>query len=78
MSAIRYGLRGKSFRPSEPEKVMAAWADAWNSIVRLLRSGAIKPIVAKTFPLNEAADALRYLLRVAPSAGSSSQSDEPR
>src|ERR1700730_13859569 len=38
----------------------AAWADAWNAIVRLLQSGAIKPIVAKTFPLAEAADALRY------------------
>src|SRR5712664_3102617 len=25
-----------------------AWADAWNVILRLLRSGAIKPIVAKT------------------------------
>ena len=38
----------------------AAWVDAWNAIVPLLRSGAIKPIVAKTFPLAEAADALRY------------------
>jgi NADPH2:quinone reductase len=38
----------------------AAWADAWNTIVPLLRFGAIKPIVAKTFPLAEAADALRY------------------
>src|SRR6195256_4585051 len=32
----------------------AAWADAWSVIVPLLRSGAIKPIVAKTFPLVEA------------------------
>jgi NADPH2:quinone reductase len=38
----------------------AAWADAWDVIVPLLQSGAIKPIVAKTFPLAEAADALRY------------------
>ena len=36
-----------------------AWADAWIAIVPLLQSGAIKPIVAKTFPLAEAADALR-------------------
>jgi NADPH2:quinone reductase len=35
---------------------------AWNVIVTLLKSGAIKPIVAKTFPLAEAADALRYLI----------------
>jgi NADPH2:quinone reductase len=40
----------------------AAWADAWNVIVPLLQSGAIKPIVAKTFRLAEAADALRYLV----------------
>ena len=41
---------------------LTAWADAWNVIVPLLQSGAIKPIVAKTFPLAEAADALRYLV----------------
>jgi NADPH2:quinone reductase len=41
-------------------------ADAWNVIVRLLRSGAIKPIVAKTFPLADAAEALRYLVEDRP------------
>jgi NADPH2:quinone reductase len=40
----------------------AAVTDAWNVIVSLLKSGAIKPIVAKTFPLAEAVDALRYLI----------------
>jgi NADPH2:quinone reductase len=44
----------------------AARADAWSAIVRLLKSGAIKPIVAKTFPLAEAADALRYLVEGRP------------
>ncbi len=44
----------------------AAWVDAWNVIVPLLQSGAIKPIVAKTFPLAEAADALRYLVEGRP------------
>src|SRR6195256_5887841 len=44
----------------------AAWADAWSVIVPLLRSGAIKPIVAKTFPLAYAADALRYLVEGRP------------
>jgi len=44
----------------------AAWADAWNALVPLLQSGAIKPIVAKTFPLAEAADALRYLVEGRP------------
>src|SRR5258707_470658 len=44
----------------------AAWAEAWNVIAPLLQSGAIKPIVAKTFPLAEAADALRYLVEGRP------------
>jgi NADPH2:quinone reductase len=44
----------------------AAITDAWNVIVSLLKSGAIKPIVAKTFPLTEAADALHYLVEGRP------------
>jgi len=44
----------------------AAWADAWNALVSLLQSGAITPIVAKTFSLAEAADALRYLVEGRP------------
>ena len=44
----------------------AALTDAWKVIVSLLKSGAIKPIVAKTFPLTEAADALRYLVEGRP------------
>jgi NADPH2:quinone reductase len=39
---------------------------AWEVIVSLLKSGAIKPIVAKTFPLVEAVDALRYLIEGRP------------
>jgi len=44
----------------------AAITDAWNVIVPLLQSGAVKPIVAKTFPLVEAAEALRYLVEDRP------------
>ena len=43
-----------------------AWSAAWSVIVPLLQSGAVKPIVAKTFPLVEAADALRYLVEERP------------
>src|SRR5882762_5108000 len=39
---------------------------AWKVIVPLLKSGAIKPIVAKTFPLVEAAAGLRYLVEGRP------------
>jgi NADPH2:quinone reductase len=44
----------------------AAVTEAWNVIVSLLKSGAIKPIVAKTFPLPDAAEALRYLVEGRP------------
>ena len=44
----------------------AAWEEAWKTIVRVLQSGGIKPIVARTFPLVEAADALRYLIETRP------------
>ncbi|MGA8595032.1 MAG: zinc-binding alcohol dehydrogenase family protein [Bryobacteraceae bacterium] len=44
----------------------AAITEAWNVIVSLLKSGAIKPIVAKIFPLTDAADALRYLIEDRP------------
>jgi NADPH2:quinone reductase len=44
----------------------ATITDAWKAIFSLLRSGAIKPIVAKTFPLVEATDALRYLIEGRP------------
>jgi NADPH2:quinone reductase len=36
------------------------WRAAWKAILPLLESGAIKPIVAKTFALEDAAEALRY------------------
>jgi len=47
----------------------AAITEAWKVIVSLLQSGAIKPIVAKTFPLAKATDALRYLVEGRPFAG---------
>ncbi len=43
------------FQPPE------AWADAWSTILPLLASGRVKPIVARTFPLEEAAEATRHL-----------------
>jgi NADPH2:quinone reductase len=43
-----------------------AIAEAWNVIVSLLKSGAIKPIVAKSFPLPDAAEALRFLVEGRP------------
>ncbi|RSL18386.1 NADPH2:quinone reductase [Edaphobacter aggregans] len=48
---------------SQPQAIIA---DAWKSIAALLQSGTIKPIVAKTFPLVEAAEALRYLVEGRP------------
>jgi NADPH:quinone reductase len=48
---------------SQPAEV---WSTAWGVIFPLLQSGAVKPIVAKTFPLAEPADALRYLIEGRP------------
>ena len=48
---------------SQPQAIVR---DAWNATAPLLKSGAIKPIVAKTFPLVEAAEALRYLVEGRP------------
>src|SRR5712671_355662 len=48
---------------AQPKAVVT---EAWNVIVSMLKSGAIRPIVAKTFPLAEAADALRYLVEDRP------------
>jgi len=42
------------------------WTTAWGVVFSLLQSGAVKPIVAKTFPLAEAADALHYLVEGRP------------
>jgi NADPH2:quinone reductase len=47
----------------------AAITHAWNVIVYLLKSGAMKPIVAKTFPLVEVVEALRYLVEGRPFGG---------
>src|SRR5258708_31091243 len=44
-----------------------AWGTAWTIIFSLLHAGAVKPIMAKTFPLAEAADALRDLVDGPPS-----------
>jgi len=48
---------------SQPQE---AYTKAWEVIVHLLTSGDIKPIVARTFPLHEAADALRFLIEQRP------------
>jgi NADPH:quinone reductase len=44
----------------------AAFTDAWNAIVSLLKSRRLKPMVAKTSPFDEAPDALRYLIEGRP------------
>jgi len=48
---------------AQPVSVLEA---AWTTISELLRSGQVKPIVAKTFPLESTAEALRYLVEGRP------------
>ncbi len=48
---------------SEPPSV---WAEAWKTVTALLASGSIRPIVARTFALEDAAEAIRYLVEDRP------------
>ena len=43
-----------------------AWAAAWDVITPLLEAGKIVPIAAKQFPLEQAAEALRFLIEERP------------
>lgn len=42
------------------------WKTAWTAICSLLETGAIKPIIARTFALEDAAEALRYRIESRP------------
>ncbi len=42
------------------------WKSAWKAIYAALESGAVKPIVAQTFALEDAAEALRYQMEGRP------------
>ena len=42
------------------------WKTAWAAIYSLLESGAIKPVLARTFALEDAAEALRYQIENRP------------
>jgi NADPH:quinone reductase len=44
----------------------SAWTEAWTVITELLKSGQVKPIVAKIFSLEDATEALRYLIEGRP------------
>jgi len=55
-------IRSFSLFAQPPE----SWAAAWKVVIPLLRSGAVKPIVARTFPLENAADGLRALIEERP------------
>jgi NADPH:quinone reductase len=48
---------------AQPASVLA---EAWTTLTELLKSGQVQPIVAKTFPLESAAEALRYLVEGRP------------
>ena len=42
------------------------WRAAWKAIGALLESGAVEAIVARTFPLDDAAEGLRYQIESRP------------
>ena len=48
---------------AQPASVLA---EAWKTLTELLESDRVKPIVAKTFPIEAAAEAIRYLVEGRP------------
>jgi NADPH2:quinone reductase len=58
----RAGIKSFSLFAQPPEM----WRTAWKAIYSLLESGAIKPIVARTLALEDAAEALRYQIESRP------------
>jgi NADPH2:quinone reductase len=58
----RAGIKSFSLFAHPPEM----WTTAWKAIYSLLESGAIKPVVARIFALEDAADALRYQIESRP------------
>jgi NADPH:quinone reductase len=58
----RASIKSFSLFAQSPEM----WRTTWAAIFRLLESGAIKPIVARTFALEDATEALRYQIEGRP------------
>ena len=58
----RASIKSFSLFAQSPEM----WKTAWTAIYGLLESGAIKPIIARTFALEDAAEALRYQIESRP------------
>ena len=58
----RASIRSFSLFGQPPEM----WKTTWAAIYSLLESGAIKPILARTFALEDAAEALRYQIENRP------------
>jgi len=52
--------------PTPSPFATAVKAAAWAAILPLLASGAVKPIVERTYKLEEAAEALRHLIEDRP------------
>jgi NADPH2:quinone reductase len=48
------------FQPPE------AYADAWATVLPLLSEGKVKPVIDRTYPLEEAAEATRHLIEDRP------------
>jgi NADPH2:quinone reductase len=58
----RARLAGFSLFAQSPAVIAAAW----RKILPLIVSGSVKPIVARVYPFDKAAEALRYLIEERP------------
>jgi NADPH2:quinone reductase len=47
-------------------QTLSARSEAWKTITELLSARRVEPVVAKTFPLADGANAIRYLIEGRP------------
>jgi NADPH:quinone reductase len=59
-------IRAESFTGYGGLKLVAVKVAAWATILSLLTSGTVKPIVESTYKLEDAAEALRHLIEDRP------------
>lgn len=61
----RTSIQGYGAYTSTPEE----WREAWADCTRLADAGKIKPLFDRSFPFDQAPDALRYIMRERPFGG---------
>jgi NADPH2:quinone reductase len=59
---VRASIQGFGVYTSTPEE----WQEAWGALKRLADAGKVKPLLDRSFPFEQAPEALRYLIEARP------------